>query len=61
MGKKYDLDILSHWGAQLMDQLESFDMEKIPGTLTAFPRVIKEIRNLVVIYDEMTDKPSGHQ
>jgi CheY-like chemotaxis protein len=47
-GEKYDLDILSHWGDQLTDQLESFDMEKIPGTLNAFPEVIKEIRNLVV-------------
>lgn len=46
-GEKYDLDILSHWGDQLTDQLESFDMEKIPGTLTTFPEVIKEIRNLV--------------
>jgi len=46
-GEKYDLDILSHWGEQLMDQLVSFDMEKIPGTLNAFPEVIKEIKNLV--------------
>jgi signal transduction histidine kinase len=46
-GEKYDLDILSHWGEQLMDQLESFDMEKIPGTLNAFPEVIKKIKNLV--------------
>jgi signal transduction histidine kinase len=55
-GEKYDLDILSHWGEQLMDQLESFDMEKIPGTLNTFPEVIKEIKNLVVIYDEKTNK-----
>jgi signal transduction histidine kinase len=46
-GERYELDFLSHWGDQLMDQTEIFDMEKIPGTLNAFPTVIKKIGNLV--------------
>jgi signal transduction histidine kinase len=49
-GEKYDVDILSNWGEQLMDQVESFDMDKIPGTLNAFPELVKEIKNLVDKY-----------
>ena len=46
-GEKYNLDILYQWGDQLMDQVKTFDMEKLPGTLNAFPTIIKKIKHMI--------------
>jgi CheY-like chemotaxis protein/two-component sensor histidine kinase len=46
-GEKYNLDMLRRWGEQLMEEVKSFDMGKLPGTLTAFPTLIEKIKNMM--------------
>jgi signal transduction histidine kinase len=58
-GEKYNLDILYQWGAQLMEQVKSFDMGKLPGTLNAFPTIIKKIKNMIKNSGESTGNGKG--
>lgn len=45
LGEKYKIDILSHWGTRLVNQVKSLDMTKIPVTLSDFPRLIETIEH----------------
>jgi PAS domain S-box-containing protein len=46
LGQDYRLDMLFNWGERLMNQVRSFDMDKLPGTLNRFPALIKKIERL---------------
>ncbi|NIM11455.1 MAG: response regulator [Candidatus Aminicenantes bacterium] len=46
-GEKYNLDMLYQWGKQLTEQVKSFDMGELPGTLNTFPTIIKKIKNMI--------------
>jgi CheY-like chemotaxis protein len=43
LGKKYSIDLLKDWGDKLFEEIQSFDMEKLPLTLDDFPGLVKEI------------------
>jgi len=43
LGEQYGFVPLENWSAELGRQAERFDMEKLPGTLNSFPRMIDEI------------------
>ncbi|MCP4217837.1 MAG: response regulator, partial [bacterium] len=38
--------ILAAWGTRLLEQVETFDMERLPATLAEFPSVAEEIKTL---------------
>ncbi|MCP4220712.1 MAG: response regulator, partial [bacterium] len=48
LGEQYNLEILTLWGQLLMDQVRSFDMDKIPGTLKGFPGLIDQIEHTIL-------------
>jgi signal transduction histidine kinase/DNA-binding response OmpR family regulator len=43
LGERYSIDLLKNWGDKLFDEIQSFDMEKLPLTLDDFPALVKEI------------------
>jgi PAS domain S-box-containing protein len=47
LGEKYSLDIFTDWGDALLKQSRSFDMERLPGTLNHFPKLIEKLEGLV--------------
>ncbi len=44
LGDKYNMLPLRDWGQQLMEQVKSFDMEKIPGTLKGYPSLVEILK-----------------
>lgn len=46
LGRKYELEILLNWGEKISSQAENFDMDKLPGTLKYFTKLISEIKKL---------------
>jgi signal transduction histidine kinase/CheY-like chemotaxis protein len=47
LGQDYRLDMLFNWGERLMNQVRSFDMDKLPGTLSRFPAVMEKIERII--------------
>ncbi len=48
LGQEYDLNSLANWGDDLFKQANSFDMDRLPGTLDHFPALVDEIAGLPV-------------
>ncbi|MCP4353177.1 MAG: response regulator, partial [Desulfobacterales bacterium] len=46
IGASYGLDILTDWGDGLFKQAQSFDVEKLPGTLNYFTELVNKISSL---------------
>jgi CheY-like chemotaxis protein/nitrogen-specific signal transduction histidine kinase len=46
LGKKYNLDILANWGDDLLKQVKSLDIDRLPGTLNHFPVLVGKIAGL---------------
>ncbi|MCK4765650.1 MAG: response regulator [Candidatus Aminicenantes bacterium] len=46
LGHKYSIDMLKAWGVKLYNQIQSFDMERLPQTLEFFSALINEIEGL---------------
>ncbi|MCP4110137.1 MAG: hypothetical protein GY749_32215, partial [Desulfobacteraceae bacterium] len=46
IGASYGLDILTDWGDVLFRQAQSFDVEKLPGTLNYFTELVNKISSL---------------
>lgn len=46
LDRRYRSGILSRWAGRLMDDLQTFNPEKIKDTLLEFPGIIKEIENI---------------
>lgn len=47
LGEDYHMGILVSWGDTLAGQVKKLDMEVMPGTLEAFPGIIKKIQALI--------------
>ena len=43
VGKQYHVQPVQTWGNDLLEQAQSFDMERLPGTLNQFDEVIKNL------------------
>ncbi|MCP5049950.1 MAG: response regulator [bacterium] len=46
LGENLELETLSGWGSRLLEQVNHFDMENMPGTLKQFPGLVVGIKNL---------------
>ena len=46
LGKKYKLAVISGWANDISIQADNFDMEKLPGTLEYFPRLVEKITEI---------------
>ncbi len=47
LGKDYQLEMLASWGDTLTGQVKKIDMERMPGTLEAFPSLIEKIHDIL--------------
>lgn len=47
LGKGYAVGTLEQWGCRLKNQAEQFDMENLPGTVDAFPKILESISSIV--------------
>ncbi len=47
LGKKYGLNNIMDWAEEISSQADSFDMEKLPGSLKYYPELIEEIKKLI--------------
>ncbi|MCP4152584.1 MAG: hypothetical protein GY757_32910, partial [bacterium] len=43
LGEENSLEILTRWGKRLHEQVQTFDMERLPETLDYFPQLMKKI------------------
>jgi hypothetical protein len=48
LGLEYGYAPLSDWGERMKQQVQMFDMDTIPRTLSAFPKVIENIQKLIL-------------
>ncbi|MCP4134065.1 MAG: response regulator [bacterium] len=46
LGEEYQVNMLIQWGSELKEQVEVFDMEKIPKTLASFPAIVEKVEKL---------------
>ncbi len=46
LGKKYKLAVISEWASDISTQADNFDMEKLPGTLKYFSKLVDKLTEM---------------
>lgn len=57
LGKRYSVEILSHWGETIFNDLQDYDMQKLSKTLDYFPGIIKELSRTQAPTDTAGEAP----